>query len=328
MPVTARDFISLAMKEAGVLGVGQTPMAEDINDGFTYLKRMLALWQRRRWLVPNLYDLSVIGNGEISNKIGPGQYWNAPRPDKIAAAYIIQRNTGSNPVSLGCRIITAYEDYAKLAVKNLPSLPYLVFYDGAYPYGNVFFWPIPNSSYELHLILKGVVNWQMQISSGEITNAGSGYNIAGVYAAVPLTGGTEGQNSATATITVAGGIITSVVINNGGQGYYINNVLSVDQADVGGVGSGFEYTVTNTTISLDSEFNMDEAYEEPIHANLAIRLCSAYQLPVSKDLRALAKNGLNTIRQMNAQIPQLYMPPGLVKGKAFSIYNPDGYGIY
>lgn len=328
MPVTARDFISLAMKEAGVLGVGQTLLAEDINDGFTYLKRMLALWQRRRWLVPNLYDLSVIGNGEISNKIGPGQYWNAPRPDKIAAAYIIQRNTGSNPVSLGCRIITAYEDYAQLAVKNLPSLPYLVFYDGAYPYGNVFFWPIPNSSYELHLILKGVVNWQMQISSGEITNAGSGYNIAGVYAAVPLTGGTEGQNSATATITVAGGIITSVVINNGGQGYYINNVLSVDQADVGGVGSGFEYTVTNTTISLDSEFNMDEAYEEPIHANLAIRLCSAYQLPVSKDLRALAKNGLNTIRQMNAQIPQLYMPPGLVKGKAFSIYNPDGYGIY
>lgn len=328
MPVTARDFISLAMKEAGVLGVGQTLLAEDINDGFTYLKRMLALWQRRRWLVPNLYDLSVIGNGEISNKIGPGQYWNAPRPDKIAAAYIIQRNTGSNPVSLGCRIITAYEDYAQLAVKNLPSLPYLVFYDGAYPYGNVFFWPIPDSSYELHLILKGVVNWQMQISSGEITNAGSGYNIAGVYAAVPLTGGTEGQNSATATITVAGGIITSVVINNGGQGYYINNVLSVDQADVGGVGSGFEYTVTNTTISLDSEFNMDEAYEEPIHANLAIRLCSAYQLPVSKDLRALAKNGLNTIRQMNAQIPQLYMPPGLVKGKAFSIYNPDGYGIY
>lgn len=324
MTVTARDFITLAMKEAGVLGVGQSLLAEDINDGFTYLRRMLSLWQRKRWLVPMLYDLSVVGNGEKSNKIGPGQYWNAPRPDRIAAAYIVQRNTGSTPVSISCRILQSYEDYSRLAVKNLTSLPYLVFYDGAYPYGNVFFWPIPNSQYELHLILKGPVNWQMQISAGDITDPGVGYT-NGVYPAVPLTGGDEGQNGATATITVVGGIVTSVVIDNGGQGFYINNVLSADAADIGGTGLDFEYTVTNTTISLDSVLNMDEAYEEPIHYNLAVRLCSAYQLPVPDSTRLLAKNGLATIRQMNTQITQLLMPPGLVRGKAFNIYNADGY---
>src|SRR3954471_18412198 len=109
MPVTARDIISLSFKEAGVLGVGQTLLSEDINDGLTYLRRMLSLWQRRRWLVPMLYDLSVVGNSEKSNKIGPGQYWNAPRPDRIAAAYIVQRNTGSTPVSIGCGILYSYE---------------------------------------------------------------------------------------------------------------------------------------------------------------------------------------------------------------------------
>ncbi len=324
MTVTARDFINLAMKEAGVLGVGQTLLAEDIDDGFTYLRRMLSMWQRKRWLVPMLYDLTMPGNNLKSNKIGPGQYWNAPRPDKIAAAYIVQRNTGSTPVSMGCRILTSYEDYAKIAVKELNSLPYLVFYDGAYPYGNVYFWPIPNTLYDCHLILKGPVNWQMQIEAGEITNTGSLYT-DGAYIAVPLTGGSEGQNSATANITVVGGIVTIVEILNKGQGFYISNVLSADSANIGGTGSGFEYTVTNTSISLDSILNMDEAYEEAIHYNLAVRLCSAYTLPVGKDTKQLAKNGLNTIRMMNAQIAQMVMPAGLVKGKAFNIFNADGY---
>src|ERR1700749_2369008 len=84
---TARDFITMAMKEAGVLGVGQSLLSEDVNDGFILLNRMLAQWQKRRWLVPNLYEVSALGNGQKSNLIGPGQYYNTLRPDKIQAAY-------------------------------------------------------------------------------------------------------------------------------------------------------------------------------------------------------------------------------------------------
>ena len=87
---TARDFITLALKEAGVIGVGQTPLAEDINDGFTLLNRMLSQWQKKRWLVPNLYEVINIGNSEKSNLIGPGKYYNTARPDKIQAAYFVQ----------------------------------------------------------------------------------------------------------------------------------------------------------------------------------------------------------------------------------------------
>ena len=42
MAQTARDFVTLALKEAGVLGVGQTPLPEDINDCFVLLNRMLS----------------------------------------------------------------------------------------------------------------------------------------------------------------------------------------------------------------------------------------------------------------------------------------------
>jgi len=71
---------------------------------------------------------------------------------------------------------------------------------------------------------------------------------------------------------------------------------------------------------------MPEEYEEGIHYNLAMRLCSAYSIPVSADTRRMAKAGLNTIRVANTQIPVLGMPPGIRKERAFSLYNPDGLG--
>src|SRR5688572_2863519 len=91
---TARDFVTEALRAAGVTGLGQTPLAEDINNGFRLLSKMLAQWQKRRWLVPNLIDISAAGNGSKSNLIGPGQYYNTKRPDKIQAAYFKQLTAG------------------------------------------------------------------------------------------------------------------------------------------------------------------------------------------------------------------------------------------
>lgn len=41
---TAGSIINLALKMAGILGVGQTATAEDANDAFTVLNMMLAQW--------------------------------------------------------------------------------------------------------------------------------------------------------------------------------------------------------------------------------------------------------------------------------------------
>ena len=76
--------------------------------------------------------------------------------------------------------------------------------------------------------------------NGSITNAGSGYT-AGSYPGVALINGTG--TGATADITVAGGVVTSVTIISSGINYLINDVLSVSNTSVGGSGSGFQYTV-------------------------------------------------------------------------------------
>ena len=71
----------------------------------------------------------------------------------------------------------------------------------------------------------------------------------GAYVGVPLTGGSG--TGAEATITVAGGAVTAVVITAIGDGYAIGDILSADNANLGGVGSGFTYTIT----ALDAYVN-------------------------------------------------------------------------
>jgi hypothetical protein len=324
MASTARDFITLAMKQAGVLGIGQTLNAEDINDGFTILNRMLGQWQKKRWLVPSLYEVVANGNSLKSNLIGPGQYYNAPRPDKIQSAYFIQKiQTGLNSVSFPLTQIWSYEDYSTITLKELNTWPQYFFYDGAFPYGNIRIWPIPSSNYEIHLVVKSPIGFTVELLSGTITISGSGY-VSGSYISIPFISTSGVGYNGTADVTVAGGIVTAVVLNNPGDGYKINDFLTLDNTLMGGVGSGFSYTVTNVTSTLDAEFNMPPEYEEAIHYNLAIRLCAMYQYPVDPVTAGLAKLSLNVIKIANSQIPTLMMPTALRNNRGGSyIFSVD-----
>lgn len=82
--------------------------------------------------------------------------------------------------------------------------------------------------------------WNVNASGGiltaTITNAGSAYT-NGTYNNTPLTGGAG--TGATANITVAGNVVTAVVINGHGVDYVVGNTLS---ASIAG-GSGFVLTV-------------------------------------------------------------------------------------
>lgn len=322
---SARDIIEQAQKDSGVLGIGQTMNSEDTNDALIRFQNMIAQWQVRRWLVPSLYDISMPGNGSKSNKIGPGQYWNTIRPDKIMAAYFIQLNSGvSSPVSFPLWPTLSYEDYSRISLKELNSWPTRFFYDNAFPYGNVFIWPIPSSQYEIHLILKSALGFSTTISDASITTAGTSYT-NGVYLAVPLVNLLASQVgiSATANVTVAGGIVTAFAIQNGGEFYKIGDTFTLDTTVVG-AGVGFVGTVNNVQSNLDSVMELAPEYYEAMIANLAVRLCIMYQEPVSPDLAKLARTSLKTISGANTQVPTLRMP-GILRGrKRAGIVNANG----
>jgi hypothetical protein len=104
--------------------------------------------------------------------------------------------------------------------------------------------PTPGSNYDVELhyffypasIVQGIITILGAITGGTLyTN--------GTYANVPLTGGSGA--GAVATITIAGGIVTSVTLTNGGNFYIVGDVLSFNAANIGvGSGSGFSIPVT------------------------------------------------------------------------------------
>ena len=321
---TARDLCFDALKESGTLGVGQQPNSEDINDAFTRLQRMIAVWQKQRWLVPALQEFKFTADGSKSYTVGLGGDVNIIPPSDIKGGYVIQLNTGSTPVSLPLGKIFSYEDYIRITVKDLVSLPYSFFYDNQYPLANLYPWPIATNIYELHFIYQSRLGFGSTIASGDITTQGAG-GVDGIYQAVELTGGIG--ELASADITVTGGKVALVNLDAGGQDFAIGNILTADPAAIGGC-AGFTWTVSDITSNLDTEIVMPEEYEEAIMYNLTLRVCSMYQVEPMPQTVKLAKSGLNIIRKNNTQVPTLSMPnaPGVRTRGGWSIWNPDGYG--
>jgi hypothetical protein len=102
--------------------------------------------------------------------------------------------------------------------------------------------PTPDAAYsaELHYFYYPDSIIQAAISTVAITNAGSGYT-NGTYYNVNLTGGTG--NSATATLVVSGGVVTSVTMSSNGCYYAVGDTLSASIDS----GAGLVITVTAIT---------------------------------------------------------------------------------
>ena len=157
---TPNDIIALALKTAGVLGVGQTAEAEDVNDAFTITNFMISQWNRKRWLIYHLVDVSITSTGAQSYTVGPGGDINVSvRPDRLEAAFFRQLVPSQpNMIDYSLEIIEARETYNNVALKTLVSFPSYIFYDAQYPLGTIYPWPIPSATiYAVHLTLKEVL---------------------------------------------------------------------------------------------------------------------------------------------------------------------------
>jgi hypothetical protein len=113
--------------------------------------------------------------------------------------------------------------------------------------------PTPDASYtvEMHYYYYPVSIVQGQIATFGTPTGGTLYT-NGNYQDVSLTGGNG--TGAVATITVSGGAVTSVVLNDGGSFYIAGDVLSASTTDIGGTGSGFSITVATANNSTGTSW--------------------------------------------------------------------------
>jgi len=157
---TIRDIITLALKDSGIVGVGQTPLAEDINDGLTRLNLMLGQWNGQRWLLYHQLDKSLALTGAQTYTIGPaGDIVTTQTPSQIKSAYVRQviPSVAAQP-DWPVTVIRAREGYNAIALKTIASVPRYLYYDHTLPKGTIYVWPLGSSSYELHVIVNDVID--------------------------------------------------------------------------------------------------------------------------------------------------------------------------
>ena len=83
---------------------------------------------------------------------------------------------------------------------------------------------------------------------GETTNKGASYS-DGLYNDVPFTGGNG--TGATFSCSVNAGEVEGVTVSDSGSGYRNGDVLGVNNADLGGSGAGFQFTVSSDVGQID-----------------------------------------------------------------------------
>ena len=148
---TPVEIINLALKQAGVLGVGQTATAEDVTDAFKLLNMMLSNWSVKRNVVFRIADTALATTGAQTYSVGPGGDFNIPRPAKLIGAYCRQLNNPGMPVDYPLDLLFSQTDYGRVSVKSQVSMPSLVFYDPTMPLGTLHVWSVPPTGYELHI---------------------------------------------------------------------------------------------------------------------------------------------------------------------------------
>ena len=140
---TPLDIIKLSMRDAQLIGVGETPQAEDINDAFRKLNWMMGEWAQQRWIVYHLVEKVVTSNGTPNYTVGPGGDINmSPRPASIQSAVLEQTPVTGIPVVYPLEVLQAYEDYLRISAKSLPGPSTVVFLDTAWPTGTIKVWPV------------------------------------------------------------------------------------------------------------------------------------------------------------------------------------------
>lgn len=133
-------IINLALKDAGILGEGETASAETILDSFDTFKMMVGQWQIDGLMVYATDEISFAPTGAQSYTIGNGGAVEATRPSEVIAAFWRDGSTDRR-----LEVLTSFEDYQRITSKSDTGTPEAAYYDPDYTLGTLYVWPQASS---------------------------------------------------------------------------------------------------------------------------------------------------------------------------------------
>lgn len=153
--MTVTELVSLALKDIGVLGQGQTAGGPQANDALTSLNLLIEGWSLDRLLTHTIRRVTwTIASGTADYTVGSGGTINIPRPSTMnyQGCDVTFIDTSSNPdIEIPLWPMTD-DGYQSIPQKSLAATyPTSWYYNPTYtsaaaPYGTLTLWPVPNVS--------------------------------------------------------------------------------------------------------------------------------------------------------------------------------------
>lgn len=321
--MTPSDVVTKALRTSGIVGLGQTPDADTISEGYDLLNEMVAQWARKRWILHSLVDLSKTATGAQTYTVGPGGDFDiALRPDKLEAAYL----------------------------RQFPTNPVLV---------NP---PIPINPGPSPFIYQATEDGSLTITGGTVSQIlySDADGLAGWVVATSPVAMTE-LSLVSVTYTVAPTITFTPTTPRYEQGATQNNAvdypLNILQAreDYSRIAlkalTGFSYSVFYDPqyplgilhphpvppseyqihlvvkqallefTSLAQEIDLPQEYQAALRLSLAQRLRVHFQMPRDEGLDGLVRDAMQVIRGANTAVARLKMPNVLLGRGVYNVYS-------
>lgn len=152
---TARDVIQKAMQKIGVLAEGETPTAQQAEDGLDSLNLMLESWAGKSLLTSaHIQSGFSLVSGTANYTIGSNQTFNTVKPFTVIDAFI--RDSANQDTGLE---VVNRDTYNSHGDKTTSGTPGIVFYDpgatqNANQTGTVYIYPSPDANYTLYLTME------------------------------------------------------------------------------------------------------------------------------------------------------------------------------
>ena len=153
--IVVSDLIRSSMRLIGAIATGETPTADEVNDGLLVLNDMLENWSTETlsvWGSSN-QTFNTAANQSVYT-IGPTGNWVTARPQDIDDAYC-----NFSGVDFPIKVISQ-EQYNEINLKTMkqPIVERLL-YVNEFPLGVVTLWPVPTAAMPLTLTMNRILSF-------------------------------------------------------------------------------------------------------------------------------------------------------------------------
>lgn len=150
---TALDVIKRSMRLIGVAALGETPSADEAQDGLTALNALVGSLSNSSGLIhARTIDSIPVAAGAASVTVGPSGTFITSRPVNVLDDSYLDIAGVSYPLSL-----LAQSEFADLSSKGVQGLPYALWVDAKLPNITVTLYPVPDQALTLKLVSEKLI---------------------------------------------------------------------------------------------------------------------------------------------------------------------------